>query len=251
MSKWSKRLDLSKKIFLITGAVSALAVAVIFQIGQYTKGVYTSLPEEKTHQTVSMTLEIKKDTATTSEEADPESTIEDAVEKPIPQETRPEEIPIVAVIEPEPIPQQIPDNQVLTTDRKTVENLIFNKTNDERMLAGLSPLELDPRLIEPAYVHSEDMALNVYFAHEGLDGCDALCRIKKVGYSFSVLGENLYYLGGYKLDEQELAARIVTGWMKSPHHRENILNPEFTHGAVGVYIVKDRLYATALYSRPR
>lgn len=247
MSKRSQKSKLYKKIFLITGVASAFMVAIIFQIGQYTKGVYTSLPEEQTHQTVSMTLERKRETATTHEKAKLEPVTEDSAEEPVPQ-THPTEIPIIAVIEPTPAP---PQTQSLATDRKSVENLIFTKTNEERVSAGLSPLELDPRLIEPAYVHSEDMALNVYFAHEGLDGCDAVCRIKDVDYSFSMLGENLYYLGGYKLDEEELASRIVTGWMKSPHHRENILNPEFTHGAVSVYVVKDRLYATALYSRPR
>lgn len=251
MSKWPKRLDLAKKIFLITGATSAFAIGVMFQIGEYTKGVYTTLPPDKMSQTVSITLERDDEVTTTSEEVEIEPINEEEVEETVPQKTIPEDTPTVVIPEPISAPPETPTNPTFTTDRKTIENLIFNKTNDERIASNLSPLELDPRLIEPAYVHSEDMAINVYFAHEGLDGCDALCRIKKVGYSFSMLGENLYYLGGYKLNEEELATRIVNGWMKSPHHRENILNPEFTHGAVGTYILGDKLYATALYSRPR
>ena len=50
------------------------------------------------------------------------------------------------------------------------------------------------------------------------------------------------------MNDPRLAAVIVQAWMNSPHHRANILRPDFTHLGVGVIIQNDEARATQNFS---
>ena len=63
--------------------------------------------------------------------------------------------------------------------------------------------------------------------HTGSDGSSAGDRIQANGGSFSTWGENV--AAGYRN-----ASDVVDGWMNSPGHRANILNPGFTRIGVAV-----------------
>jgi hypothetical protein len=67
-----------------------------------------------------------------------------------------------------------------------------------------------------------------YFAHVGPQGESALTIATSVGYAHLALGENLA-LGLYTGDEG-----VVDAWMKSPGHRENILDTHYTQIGVAV-----------------
>jgi uncharacterized protein YkwD len=69
------------------------------------------------------------------------------------------------------------------------------------------------------------MAKQNYFSHIGVDGSTLTSRVSTTGYSWSTLGENI-------ARGQTEAASVVKGWMESPGHRGNILDPEF--GDIGV-----------------
>jgi uncharacterized protein YkwD len=100
-----------------------------------------------------------------------------------------------------------------------------------------------------------------FFAHDNPDGEDPTARASRNGftcrkdygsYYTEGIAENIYqawlyssitYVAFlpvkdmYSLDE--LAALLVDGWMNSPGHRANILNPDFDRGGVGVAIGTD------------
>ena len=60
-------------------------------------------------------------------------------------------------------------------------------------------------------------------SHTGSDGSDMVARAENAGYrNWTAVGENVAY--GY---DSETA--VLTGWMNSPGHRANILNPAYTH----------------------
>ena len=72
------------------------------------------------------------------------------------------------------------------------------------------------------------MAHRNYFDHRSPDGRTITERVKASSYKFSVAGENL--AGG-----DPTIASAVQGWIESPSHCENMMNPRFQE--VGVACV--------------
>jgi uncharacterized protein YkwD len=88
--------------------------------------------------------------------------------------------------------------------------------NRERKKEGRPPLALSAKLTAAAAVHAKDMAVHQKQDHTGSDGSKAVDRIKRKGYVYLRVGENIAW-GQTSVDE------VVATWMKSPPHRENIL----------------------------
>ena len=76
-------------------------------------------------------------------------------------------------------------------------------------------------LATAAYLHSEDMATNQFFAHTGADGSSPETRITRRGYDWRTYGENIAV--GYPT-----VSAVVQGWLGSDGHCRNIMNPSFT-----------------------
>ena len=116
-----------------------------------------------------------------------------------------------------------------------LESEVIDLVNDERAAEGLGPLRYDADLTAAARGHSQDMGLNDYFDHIGLDGSTPGDRITEAGYSWNTYGENI--AAGYATP-----AAVVAGWMASPGHRANILNPNFCDIGVGYAYVASSTY---------
>ncbi|MGW0753374.1 CAP domain-containing protein [Streptomyces sp. NPDC002587] len=99
--------------------------------------------------------------------------------------------------------------------------------NKERAKAGCSALTVNEKLTAAALNHSKDMAAHSNMSHTGSDGSNPGERITRAGYTWMTYGENVAY--GYSTPEQ-----VMTGWMNSPGHRENILNCSFKEIGVGL-----------------
>ena len=79
-----------------------------------------------------------------------------------------------------------------------------------------------------------------YFSHTSPEGKtlkDRFQEEKPASFqTISRIGENIY-MGArfdYSTDIKTQARMIVDGWMTSPGHRRNILDPNYTHLGVGV-----------------
>jgi len=107
-------------------------------------------------------------------------------------------------------------------------NRVLELTNAQRLQAGAVPLTLNSKLNNSAQAHSEDMALHDFFGHKGSNNSSMGDRAKASGYKFSRLGENI--AAGYATPED-----VVQGWMNSPGHRANILNPSYREMGIGYY----------------
>jgi len=127
-----------------------------------------------------------------------------------------------------------------------VELLIFQFTNEERRKHGLPALARDDSLSEIARMHTDDMLRRHYFSHISPDGASPKERLAPVYLNvISRAGENIW--GGRGLDfsdSRRLARVAVDGWMISPGHRANILNPDYTHLGVGVGVLGREIRAT-------
>ena len=121
-------------------------------------------------------------------------------------------------------------------DARSWESEILRITNVERQNAGLNPLVVCTRLANSALAHTNRMLEGQFFSHSDPGtGTASGDRIRSTGYFESSngwgYGENIAM--GYSSPNA-----TMVGWMNSPGHRANILNPSFTHLGVGVNIGK-------------
>ena len=124
-----------------------------------------------------------------------------------------------------------------------VENLIYEKVNEERTKAGLETLSYNTTMEKYARIKSQDMGDNNYFSHEDLSGNLITTQMKNDGVTYRAWGENIAYIGGVS-DANALAEQFMTNWMNSQGHRENILSSKFSSIGVGVYKIGNKVYAT-------
>ena len=119
------------------------------------------------------------------------------------------------------------------------ERRAFELINMERQRRGMRPLAWDGGLTRLARYHSENMARGGYLSHVDRDGLDLKGRAQVLGLrGWSTLGENIAYNQGYP----DPTAFAVQRWMISEKHRENALNGEYTHAAVGIARASDGTY---------
>ncbi|MBU5439262.1 hypothetical protein KQI42_14660 [Tissierella sp. MSJ-40] len=124
-----------------------------------------------------------------------------------------------------------PDTETPTSDAgslSAVEMEVVRLVNIEREKAGLAPFTASSELSKVARVKSEDMAKNNYFSHTSPTYGDPFAMMKSFGIKYNTAGENI--AKGYSS-----AQSVVNGWMNSPGHRANILNPRFNKIGVGLY----------------
>lgn len=106
--------------------------------------------------------------------------------------------------------------------------IILDVVNQQRLKAGLTPLKADPRAMQAAQAKASDMAAGGYFAHYSpTTGKRGISFMPDHGLIYSLGAENLAV---YFTDTNAL----VNGWMNSPGHRKNILNPGFELTGIGV-----------------
>ena len=127
-----------------------------------------------------------------------------------------------------------------------VEDLVFELTNQARRAKGLPPFIQDAELTQVARAFSDDMLVRRFFDHTTPDGLSFDERLAdRYRHRVRLMGENIWYASGYNLAKfQQVAKEIVDDWMSSPGHRENILDPRFTHLGVGVSARNHTIRAT-------
>ena len=119
----------------------------------------------------------------------------------------------------------LPDGLALVPD-PDAEQAMLDLVNGERTARGLSPLELDPRLVSVARQHSEEMFRLKYFGHQSPVAGSPFDRLTAAKIAYTRAGENLAYAHSVAVAHR--------GLMDSTGHRENILRPEFTRVGIGV-----------------
>jgi uncharacterized protein YkwD len=109
---------------------------------------------------------------------------------------------------------------------------LLSDTNAQRMANGLAPLKLNEKLDAAAQANADDMAARDYWSHYTPDGNPPWVWVTNQGYSYQKMGQNL--AAGFS-DEQA----TIDGWMASPPHRENLLDPDFKQVGFGYANIPD------------
>ncbi|MGM0368935.1 MAG: CAP domain-containing protein [Bacillota bacterium] len=110
----------------------------------------------------------------------------------------------------------------------SVEEKMIELVNQARQKEGLEKLELDYRLVRIAREKSTDMIRNDYFDHQSPTYGSPFNMFKSLDINYYLAGENIAGASVVELAHQEL--------MNSQQHRENILDPNFTHLGVGIIV---------------
>jgi len=108
----------------------------------------------------------------------------------------------------------------------SLEIKMIELVNKDRVEQGLSPLKRNEELTKVARKHSKDMFLRGYFSHITPDGKDPFDRMRADGIHFLTAGENIALAQTISIAQY--------GFMHSPGHRANILNPAFGHIGIGI-----------------
>lgn len=119
-----------------------------------------------------------------------------------------------------------PGGRVLAyADSMTISGLLAD-TNASRAANGVAGLSLNQKLDAAAQANADDMAARNYWSHNTPEGNPPWIWVSAQGYAYQKLGQNL--ATGFS-DEQS----TIDGWMNSPPHRENLLDPSFTEVGFG------------------
>jgi len=126
---------------------------------------------------------------------------------------------------------------------------VFAEINQQRRNNGLRDLIWREDIARVARLHSSNMGGREFFSHEDPVEGDLKQRLTKFGVNdWASAGENIFKESGV----YNPARQAVEGWMNSQHHRENILNPAFTHTGIGVAFGHDHfLYFTQDFILPK
>jgi hypothetical protein len=122
--------------------------------------------------------------------------------------------------------------------RNDSERQLFEALSHERAAQGLSALQWDNALFKAARRHALLMANLNILEHQLPSESNLEGRLAEAGARFSVIAENIAIGPNPQI--------IHAGWMNSPGHRKNILNPRLTsvgiaavHGPGGLFAVQD------------
>lgn len=116
---------------------------------------------------------------------------------------------------------------VLGVSSNLASSYLIGETNKNRSEAHQSPLTINPQLNAAAQAKADDMAKHNYWSHTSPEGKTPWSFISASGYQYKVAGENLAY--GFSD-----ASAVVSGWMNSPEHRDNILNSGYQDVGFGI-----------------
>jgi uncharacterized protein YkwD len=116
-----------------------------------------------------------------------------------------------------------------------------------RMFGPAPAMSLSGTLAGVASGHAIDMAEHNYFEHVDLAGKSPADRVRAVGYKEKLVGENIAY-GPGSVEE------VVQGWLDSPGHCENIMDPRFAQMGIAYSAGRTSrrgLYWVQLLAEPR
>ncbi len=105
---------------------------------------------------------------------------------------------------------------------------LIELTNEERILNGLDRLSANQLLTSAAYKKAESILNEQKFAHNFGDRRFSEW-IKDTDYKYSYIGENLAI-------DFVTSEGVIQGWINSPTHKDNLLNPIYKE--IGIAVVE-------------
>lgn len=125
---------------------------------------------------------------------------------------------------------------------------VITLTNEQRQAAGAAALKENSFLSQAAAKKAADMFSGNYWAHVSPSGTTPWYFFDQVGYKYIYAGENL-------ARNFDTSAGVVSGWMNSPSHRDNLLSNNYTEIGVavvnGILLGEETTLVVQLFGRPQ
>lgn len=152
-------------------------------------------------------------------------------------------VPDAGVITDDDLLRPTPDEGRLQ-EIASLEVQCLNEINRLRQAHKLAPLRFSEVLLRVARGYSRRMAEENFFSHNDPEGRSVRERVNEARIKWHMVGENLALSNGYI----NPVASSLRGWMDSPGHRRNILDPDWRNTAIGVWISADgTVYFTEIF----
>jgi hypothetical protein len=137
--------------------------------------------------------------------------------------------------------------QVFAVSSQLEAEQITILSNQERVQAGLPALRTSAALERAAEAKAADMLARDYWNHFAPDGTAPWQFLNQQNYLYQVAGENL-------ARDFDTEAGVVSGWMNSPSHRDNLLDSRFSEigvaAARGEFNDRESTIVVAFYAQP-
>jgi uncharacterized protein YkwD len=138
-------------------------------------------------------------------------------------------------------------------DRAAAIEQIVKETNQFRHEQDRAKLTVNKKLATTAEEFAEYMARTDRYGHQA-DGRTPAERVSAHEYEYCLVTENIatrYNSAGY--ETEVLANGLVKGWIESPEHRKNMLDPDVIEIGVGLAMSdkSGRYYAVQMFGRPK
>lgn len=125
----------------------------------------------------------------------------------------------------------------------TVMKELVEAHNQLRTQEGLAALKINPKLMDAALVHAQDMAQHATLSHQGSDGTTPAQRVHRQGYTYQKTAENIA-MG------QPTPAAVMQAWLHSPPHRQNIFSDFTEVGTARVFSDNEAPYWCVVFGVP-
>ncbi len=119
-----------------------------------------------------------------------------------------------------------PTTQANSTSLTSMEQQMITLVNQARSQNNLPALQVDMQVTNVARVKAQDMIDNNYFSHNSPKYGSPFDMMKSFGVHYVKAAENI--AGNQNVQNAHNA------FMNSPGHRQNILNPDYTHIGIGI-----------------
>ena len=150
------------------------------------------------------------------------------------------------------IPEYDASQHPIVADVVQLEMLTHEETNKSREEHSRGRISYDSDLADIARLHSRDMAMRDFYAHENPNGERNQQRLHNYGYYSSTVYENIISTDSVSSDTslQDMAKMAVDSWLNSPPHREALLREHVTEEGIGVYVTAEpQIYWTVELSK--
>ena len=161
--------------------------------------------------------------------------------------------PTPPVVTPVPVPTPTPPSYPPVVTPPQIQSSrrwfarVVELTNLARQNAGVAPVTLSPKLTQASQIQADAMAQFDQMVHNlpGAAYPGLADRAGAVGYGYIWLGENIAF--NYKDGDS-----VMSSWLFSTGHRENILEPNFREIGVAVaYNRKGEAYICQVFGWPK
>jgi len=137
----------------------------------------------------------------------------------------------------------LPFSGIVTAQQRTesVERQLFDAANEARRAQGLMRLKWNPALAQAAHQHAQVMARQNALSHQFPNEPNLATRASRAGLYFISIAENVA-----KGSDPE---GISDQWVRSPEHRQNLLDPDMNVIGIGIAERNGELFAVEDFAK--